>query len=391
MLFGLELHPDWHVFPRAEGYSKPDPVQPMSGWRSAWRSLTRAVNCPACGELQNPGTACQNVQCRGDLRQVKSSTAGLRFHDLRHHAITELAESQASDRTIISIAGHVSQRMLAHYSHVRIEAKRKELDVLAVGAKSVGYDTKHDTKSQSSDGPFSQVIEKNGGDDGTRTRGLCRDRRQVTRWHTQYQLFTGTIVGNRWTRRAWSDAFCSTVCSTLIQAGRAGTATPKRAPPDAGQAFRLSFSDKDYSGAIITPLMSLAPGHKLGPYEIVSPLGAGGMGEVYRAKDTRLERIVAIKILSDQLSKDPTRKQRFEREAKTISSLNHPHICKIQLVGRSHHPAPHPRRATGLQRINHRFGRAEAILRMRRKTSCDNPFPWRREIVDRVLPSVVDD
>ena len=175
MLFGIELHPDWHVFPRAEGYSKPDPAQPMSGWRSAWRSLTRAVNCPACGELQNPGTPCQNVQCRADLRQVKSSTAGLRFHDLRHHAITELAESQASDRTIISIAGHVSQRMLAHYSHVRIEAKRKELDVLAVGAKSVGYDTKHDTKSQSSDGPFSQVIEKNGGDDGTRTRGLCRD------------------------------------------------------------------------------------------------------------------------------------------------------------------------------------------------------------------------
>jgi len=176
MLFGSELHPDWHVFPRAEGYSKPDPAQPMSGWRSAWRRLTRAVNCPACGELQNPGMVCQNVQCRADLQQVKSSTAGLRFHDLRHHAITELAESQASDRTIMSIAGHVSQRMLAHYSHVRIEAKRKALDVLAVGCKSAGYDTKYDTKAQSSAKPFSQVIEKNGGDDGTRTRGLCRDR-----------------------------------------------------------------------------------------------------------------------------------------------------------------------------------------------------------------------
>src|SRR5215475_3611213 len=144
--------------------------------------MTRMINCPHCGELQNPGQTCTNLDCVQDISKVKSSLAGLRFHDLRHHAITELAESQASDRTIMSIAGHVSQRMLAHYSHVRIEAKRKELDVLAVGAKSVRYDTKHDTKSQSSDGPFSQVIEKNGGDDGTRTRGLCRDRRQVTRW-----------------------------------------------------------------------------------------------------------------------------------------------------------------------------------------------------------------
>jgi serine/threonine protein kinase len=75
--------------------------------------------------------------------------------------------------------------------------------------------------------------------------------------------------------------------------------------------------------------MPLVPGSKLGPYEIVSPLGAGGMGEVYRAKDTRLERAVAIKILPEQLSKDPVRKQRFEREAKTISSLNHPNICTL--------------------------------------------------------------
>ena len=79
--------------------------------------------------------------------------------------------------------------------------------------------------------------------------------------------------------------------------------------------------------------MPLAPGTKLGPYEIGSPLGAGGMGEVYRARDTRLERTVAIKILPEQLSTDPIRKQRFEREAKTISSLNHPHICVLHDVG----------------------------------------------------------
>jgi len=79
--------------------------------------------------------------------------------------------------------------------------------------------------------------------------------------------------------------------------------------------------------------MPLAPGTHLGPYEITTPLGAGGMGEVYRARDTRLERTVAIKILPEQLCKDPTRKQRFEREAKTISSLNHPHICTLHDIG----------------------------------------------------------
>ena len=67
--------------------------------------------------------------------------------------------------------------------------------------------------------------------------------------------------------------------------------------------------------------MSLAPGQKLGPYEVVSPIGAGGMGEVYRARDTRLERTVALKILPKEFSCDLVRKQRFEQEAKTISSL----------------------------------------------------------------------
>jgi len=79
--------------------------------------------------------------------------------------------------------------------------------------------------------------------------------------------------------------------------------------------------------------MPLAPGTQLGPYEITGPLGSGGMGEVYRARDTRLERSVAIKILPAQFSSDPIRKQRFEREAKTISSLNHPHICTLHDVG----------------------------------------------------------
>ena len=80
-------------------------------------------------------------------------------------------------------------------------------------------------------------------------------------------------------------------------------------------------------------LMALASGTKLGPYEILSPLGAGGMGEVYRARDTRLDRTVAIKVLPAHLSSDPARRQRFEREARAIASLNHPHICVLHDIG----------------------------------------------------------
>src|SRR5215813_10507970 len=79
--------------------------------------------------------------------------------------------------------------------------------------------------------------------------------------------------------------------------------------------------------------MSLSSGTKLGPYEIVSPLGAGGMGEVYRARDTRLDRTVAIKVLASHLSSSPELKQRMEREARAISSLNHPHICHLYDIG----------------------------------------------------------
>src|SRR5713226_5944908 len=79
--------------------------------------------------------------------------------------------------------------------------------------------------------------------------------------------------------------------------------------------------------------MALTSGTKLGPYEIHAPLGAGGMGEVYRAHDTRLGRDVAIKVLPSHLSSNPDLKARFEREAKAISALNHPHICHLYDVG----------------------------------------------------------
>src|SRR6202521_1048148 len=86
--------------------------------------------------------------------------------------------------------------------------------------------------------------------------------------------------------------------------------------------------------AIIRALMTLTSGTRLGPYEIQSPLGAGGMGEVYKARDTRLERNVAIKVLPAHLSARPELLERFEREARTVSSLNHPHICTLYDIGK---------------------------------------------------------
>ena len=81
--------------------------------------------------------------------------------------------------------------------------------------------------------------------------------------------------------------------------------------------------------------MPLATGDKLGPYEILAPLGAGGMGEVYRAKDTKLDREVAIKVMPALLARDPDRLARFEREAKVLASLNHPNIAQIYGVEES--------------------------------------------------------
>ncbi|CAN5836950.1 hypothetical protein BH24ACI4_BH24ACI4_27800 [soil metagenome] len=88
--------------------------------------------------------------------------------------------------------------------------------------------------------------------------------------------------------------------------------------------------------------MLLQSGTRLGPYEVQSPLGAGGMGEVYKARDTRLDRAVAIKILPDELAADSERRARFEREARMVASLNHPHICAIHDVGSA--PSSDPER-----------------------------------------------
>jgi integrase len=95
-----------------------DPARQMKSWRTAWRTLTKKAGLP-----------------------------GFRFHDLRHCAITQLAENGTSDSTIMAIAGHVSRRMLERYSHVRMEAKRTAMETLAVSTRTAGYDTNHDTNA----------------------------------------------------------------------------------------------------------------------------------------------------------------------------------------------------------------------------------------------------
>ena len=131
---------------------KLDPTRPVVTWRTAWRKLTRVIQCPECGLLQDPAEKCSG--CKADTEDMNSPFHGFRFHDLRHQAITELAESRTSDQTIMGIAGHVSKKMLQHYSHVRIEAKRDALDALSMrpvqkpesNDTMKGYDTNNDTK-----------------------------------------------------------------------------------------------------------------------------------------------------------------------------------------------------------------------------------------------------
>ena len=84
----------------------------------------------------------------------------------------------------------------------------------------------------------------------------------------------------------------------------------------------------------------LKPGTRLGPHEILSLLGAGGMGEVYKARDTRLDRIVALKVLLAHLADRPEVRERFEREARTVANLKHEHICVLYDIGHQDSPTP---------------------------------------------------
>ncbi len=156
--------PSHFLFPACET-AHIDPTRGIKSWRTAWRRLTRAIQCPGCALLQNPGEVC--VGCEASIAALKSPFEGFRFHDLRHQAITELAESKASDQTIMSIAGHVSRKMLQHYSHVRLEAKRDALDALTMGRgkkgnsedTSEGYDTNNDTNMPLCSVPMPHVVD----------------------------------------------------------------------------------------------------------------------------------------------------------------------------------------------------------------------------------------
>ena len=161
-----DVQPDHYVFPACEtGHF--NPALPQKSWRTAWRNLTRLITCRVCATDQNPGKVCSNKKCGADIEKVKSPLAGLRFHDLRHHAITELAESQASDSTIMEIAGWLSPKMLRHYSHVRLQAKRSALETLSTtrantansAGETGGYDTNNDTKRELRTEEIPQLVE----------------------------------------------------------------------------------------------------------------------------------------------------------------------------------------------------------------------------------------
>jgi integrase len=154
--------PEHFLFPACE-HGHIDPKRPMKSWRTSWRRMTQLIQCPACRTAQGPGKTCQNAECGASIKDVRSPLAGLRFHDLRHHAITELAESQASDSTIMALAGHVSRKMLEHYSHIRQDAKREAVNVLSARVpkrpETRGYDTNHDTNPAEADIVMPQVVE----------------------------------------------------------------------------------------------------------------------------------------------------------------------------------------------------------------------------------------
>jgi eukaryotic-like serine/threonine-protein kinase len=120
--------------------------------------------------------------------------------------------------------------------------------------------------------------------------------------------------------------------------------------------------------------MALEPGARLGPYEIVSPAGAGGMGEVYRARDTRLDRTVAIKVLSPNLTSDPAARQRFEREARAVAALSHPHICTLHDIGQQD--------GTDFLVMEYLDGETLAHSLMRGKLPLEQALQYGTEIVD---------
>jgi len=128
-----DRRPGQFVFPACAN-GKIDAARPISNWRSAWRNLTRSIECPACGHLEPPASHCRNEECRLDIREIKSPIATLRFHDLRHTAATKMLENGVPYATMAQILGWsatTAVRMAKRYGHIRPEAQRRALDVIA--------------------------------------------------------------------------------------------------------------------------------------------------------------------------------------------------------------------------------------------------------------------
>src|SRR5215470_2715654 len=107
-----------------------DPTQHQQYWDTAWHSLTKAVQCPRCGDLQQPADRCRKHSCNADMRGFTSVTDGLRFHDLRHTFITHMVELGVPLGVIQTFVGHMSARMVRHYTHVSSGTTRKAVELL---------------------------------------------------------------------------------------------------------------------------------------------------------------------------------------------------------------------------------------------------------------------
>jgi integrase len=147
------VEPTHYVFPACER-NQIEPDKPQKTWRTAWRSLVeetvKRASENAAKEAERSGGDAAVARKKAVLPFIAEDGTRLRFHDLRHQAITELAEGGASDATMMALAGHMSREMLEHYSHVRMAAKREALDKLAGGQQKATEDRSKDAKADAS-------------------------------------------------------------------------------------------------------------------------------------------------------------------------------------------------------------------------------------------------